>query len=675
MFCMNANIKVADAQVKMSQEQITALNTGYWLDGSKVTDSEMAGLRKIQSATTQSSQASQNSTCDIFGSAFISCSFAKIGSIILSLVSLVLYMAGTSLDFAINASLNMSKLVSDIPMVDIGWKLLLNITNLLYIFILLFVAINMILGNSTYGNKSLIAQVIITAVLVNFSLFATKVMVDASNIVAIQFYNMMQPNSNQDQSMPSGISASFMNTLNMQSVYQSAQDANGVGNTIPGVTDFFGKAGDAGFGKVIAVTVLGSLFILATAIVFFAGALMFITRSITLLILMMFSSLAIASRALPSTKKHFDDWFHKLLDNCIFAPVFLGLLYILISAIKGKNGNGINFASMILNGNGVGGLVSYLMIIGSLVGILLISKKLGVAGSEFAHGFIDKRFGKDNWFGTRKIIGRPATAIAESNAARFASRYIPGLSKPLSSVRKITGRDEVETEKKAHQKFVDGTSTQGAFEPDSVYKKRKELSKNRSLNSLGLGKDGKIKHGPLATPVEALKRMLGGRAYTDLQVAKAKEIKAEAKNKNLAISRSLAIARGLTQSTGITNLLTELKPAIPATGNSPAVPAVEEDNENSMIELQRALNSNDFSIQQNGTVNVGTLNMTAGSDLSDAYLAWNAANTANPIIPAVRAQAKKELDRQVSAILAKLKTYTDAKDRLADKEDKKEDKK
>ena len=64
-----------------------------------------------------------------------------------------------------------------------------DIANILFIISLLYVAIKTILGLNVTDNKKLVGAVIVIALIINFSLFTTKVVIDASNILAKVFYN------------------------------------------------------------------------------------------------------------------------------------------------------------------------------------------------------------------------------------------------------------------------------------------------------------------------------------------------------------------------------------------------------------------------------------------------------------------------------------------------------
>ena len=70
--------------------------------------------------------------------------------------------------------------------IDQGWSLVRDIMNLLFIFGLLYIGFKIILGSDDSSTRKLLVNLIMAALLVNFSLFITKFVVDTSNSLAAQ---------------------------------------------------------------------------------------------------------------------------------------------------------------------------------------------------------------------------------------------------------------------------------------------------------------------------------------------------------------------------------------------------------------------------------------------------------------------------------------------------------
>ncbi|MDE1966420.1 MAG: hypothetical protein KGI41_04240, partial [Patescibacteria group bacterium] len=69
-----------------------------------------------------------------------------------------------------------------------GWMVLRDIGNIILIFGFVFIGIATILGLESYGVKKALPQLLLFAVLLNFSLFAASVVIDTSNLVATSVY-------------------------------------------------------------------------------------------------------------------------------------------------------------------------------------------------------------------------------------------------------------------------------------------------------------------------------------------------------------------------------------------------------------------------------------------------------------------------------------------------------
>jgi hypothetical protein len=161
-----------------------------------------------------------------------------ISGAIFSIVSIFLTISGKILDYT------MEKTVSgeffNISAINTGWAVSRDVANLFFIFILLYIAIATILRLSSYGMKALLAKLVIIALLVNFSLVITKVIIDASNILAREFYSQLKVETIAPTDAPAGMkdingnpvsskqrdpivvnspSLVFMNAIQMQTIF------------------------------------------------------------------------------------------------------------------------------------------------------------------------------------------------------------------------------------------------------------------------------------------------------------------------------------------------------------------------------------------------------------------------------------------------------------------------
>lgn len=88
-------------------------------------------------------------------------------------------------DFAV--TLTLSDTMYRAPFIEKIWHIVRDFANIFFILILLYAAFQIIFGNG--GGKKMVASVLLIALLVNFSLFFTRVVVDSSNVLGLIFYN------------------------------------------------------------------------------------------------------------------------------------------------------------------------------------------------------------------------------------------------------------------------------------------------------------------------------------------------------------------------------------------------------------------------------------------------------------------------------------------------------
>ena len=324
------------------------------------------------------------------------------------LSSRILWLAGLIFNFTLNWSLKIKDLVDNTRVVATGWKILRDIANLCFIFILLAIAIGTILRIDSYDVRKLLAKVIIVAILLNFSLFLTKVVVDASNILALQFYSRIAPNPNN---LDGGVSAAFIEGLGLQGVYKAGSQ-----NTQDSSKDFV--ANEAKTKNVIFIGILGSALILVTAFVLLVGVILFIIRTVVLMAIMILSPLAFLASILPNTAGYFKHWYTSLFKQAFFAPLFLIMIYIVFAAINEKQfnptgGPAANFSNLLAGSESATSVIySFILLIGLMLASLIISKTLGAYGGELARNWAGKAsFGIAGWTG-RQSAGRAFEHIA-----------------------------------------------------------------------------------------------------------------------------------------------------------------------------------------------------------------------------------------------------------------------
>lgn len=307
------------------------------------------------------------------------------------------------MDWSISVSIN-SQLFDAMQFVNIGWTAVRDFANMFFIFALLYIAIQTILGLAGGNAKRVLVHIIIAALLVNFSLFATKVVVDAGNIVAVSIWIKLK--TQQGPTQMSSASAKILGGLDLQTVFENAK--------VGSLTNY-AKNADV----LIAVYAGGAVFMFIAGYMFLAGALMMITRTIMLLLLMVFSPFAFMALGLPKLETYGHQWLDKLLKQTFVAPFFIFMLYITsivvdkmdIFTLSGSKG--FAFADVLAGGGGYQIIFNFILMIGFLVASLSIANSFaGNVGSN-ARGWAKSATKWAGGMATAGAVGTGAFAMRQ----------------------------------------------------------------------------------------------------------------------------------------------------------------------------------------------------------------------------------------------------------------------
>lgn len=307
--------------------------------------------------------------------------------------------------------------------INVAWATIRDVANMFFIFILLYAAFKALFSLNISGSGTIIRNIIIAALLINFSLFLTKVVIDASNVVSIGFYKAIVStnvqSTNASQTSERTIASGYMRLIGLQSWYDTsiltqAQTLNGL--------------------NILVVGVMSSIFFLITAVIFLVTAVMFVARFIILIFVMILSPLAVVAAIIPSgtVKGHFDKWKEALTGQAVFAPVFFAMTWVAITVASKvlptlSSRSDTVFVDLATKppSETKALILNYVIVIGFAVAALVVAKQ--VASKTMGFGAISGGIGTAAFGGTawasRKVIGGAASRLAESRGFRdWASR-------------------------------------------------------------------------------------------------------------------------------------------------------------------------------------------------------------------------------------------------------------
>ena len=261
------------------------------------------------------------------------------------------YIAAYFFDFAIQLSLNGSAYA--LNFVSQGWTTARDLANMAFLFILLYIAFLVMFEAETSGTLSMLAAVIVVALLVNFSFFFTRLVIDAGNILAIQFYNAIQaPSIGSTITAATGgaaqsnvvgainsastvVGGGWVNTKDLTSGIMGMLNLQGLFNTNQFNTWYQAQTGAQGF--FVVVISLSFLYIAAgimfwlLTVAFIANGVKFLVRIVVLWFLIIASPLAFIAKAIPNdrVKGYYSQWQSLLIQHSFYPAVFMFIFLML----------------------------------------------------------------------------------------------------------------------------------------------------------------------------------------------------------------------------------------------------------------------------------------------------------------------------------------------------------
>lgn len=267
--------------------------------------------------------AQQKAACSLFsilgggsaGDSVMACLATAIYYYAYKPASIAMSVAGYIFDSAIVLSIDKNFVNQDF--ISAVWTVIRDFSNMLFIFVLLFAGIQTMFGLGNY--KETIRLVIIIALLLNFSLFFTKVVIDAGNILAVGVFQAM------------GVARTDGLPLSGTSIPQRTLSQSLVAGFRP--QQFFDTASKASTNNAALVFILAGIVNGFVAYVLFRAALLFVGRLLIFWFLMIISPFAFISYALP-IGNIFTWWWGTLTKQTFMAPTFLFLLYLVMKIIE-----------------------------------------------------------------------------------------------------------------------------------------------------------------------------------------------------------------------------------------------------------------------------------------------------------------------------------------------------
>lgn len=323
--------------------------------------------------------------------------------------SFIFGLAGQLMDVSLMYSLSDSSYRS--TFITEGWKITRDLCNMFFIFALLYLAFTTILDLGGSKNKSSIVNIIIIGLFINFSLFATQLVIDASNVLARVFYSpkVMIIGPKDKNGNIQGKTGDDFGEIKLSEAIVSKVDPQVLLSEVSTVSEASKSSANEstqniGTGSYVLITLLASAVNIVGTIAFLGITLAFVGRVIGLWLAMVLSPLAFFTFVVPQLKDKdyigWSKWWPQLLSVSFMAPIFVFFMYIIVMFLEKKLG----FTA--LNNSSIKGMSKLLSIILPFIFIIFLINKAKKIAVDMS-GEIGKAMANVS----QKITGVAATAL------------------------------------------------------------------------------------------------------------------------------------------------------------------------------------------------------------------------------------------------------------------------
>jgi len=316
------------------------------------------------------------------------------------------------------------------------WTMIRDLFNILFIFSLVYIGLRTILDSDDSRTKKMLGMLIAAALLINFSLYIAKVVVDISNFTAVQVYETATKGIGGTY----GIKIKDSDGAVVGGFETNQKSIAGAYMEVLSVSSWFDtKVGDGGSvsegSNVFVYSVMAMLFLMFLGFILAYGALMLTVRFIAIIFYLMFSPFMFLGWILPQFQSFATKWWKGFIGYSFFAPVYIFMLYIglySLQQIKAGLGAGVSFGGAFADGSvkSVDTFSIFLLFAigtGFLIGATKVASIMSQGGAAIGMGVADK-FSKKftTGLGARmgQSVGRGASGLAKYGAGYAGSAAV-----------------------------------------------------------------------------------------------------------------------------------------------------------------------------------------------------------------------------------------------------------
>ena len=339
-----------------------------------------------------------------------------------ALAALLLTISAWVLDQSLKATIGFD--YSQIGGVLDVWKIVRDSFNVLFVFILLWAGITQIIGIAKTNTKQIIIGVVIAGLLINFSMFFARVLIDVSNMTSTSLYNQIVSTSGSATSnfslssgLTQGLGVAAITITNSNAFTADWNNGNSEIGKASGVLNTF---------QIILLFVMQIAVYLIAAFAFISVCILFIGRIVMLTLLLALSPIGfLGTSAIGGVLSKVRDaskwWWDEFSAQLFVTPIFLLLIFITIKVANGVGSTEMNSILEAMKGDSIKS-VDFTMFLKFGIVIFLILKTVEI--TKKSSGSVGQSI---NSFGS-KAVGF-GLGVATGGGAMLARRTIgAGLS-------------------------------------------------------------------------------------------------------------------------------------------------------------------------------------------------------------------------------------------------------
>lgn len=367
---------------------------------------------------------------------------AIVANVVLKLSAFVLYIVGNLYDISIEIAVNSAQFIQELRIIEPTWAAIRDFLNMTFIFVLVYISWQILMGNTNYNVKNSVGRLVLVAILINFSLFAAKIMVDASNILALNIYEGIKAKGTGEKAARGSVSTRIMSTLGLPGIYN--------------FSDAFNNKAIQGCGNasatILSVGVFGTILIAITAMTFLLTAILFFLRMLNIIVLFITSPIWVWGYVIqhPKAKEVSDKWWSNMMHVMKFPVMYMIIMYVSLAMFaqlnvsqKEQTGGKTSIIQLICNtatkeGKSVGVIdqlpivLNFILVIAALIGAIKYSASEATKsslGGKFGSSIANKFEGFSRKITTgaaQGLYNKAATAKGLATIGGFATGGLLG---------------------------------------------------------------------------------------------------------------------------------------------------------------------------------------------------------------------------------------------------------